>query len=123
MYIDVFRLLDKERESIAMEQEQATPMSILTEDAQAWYTAGEAAKRLVENSQRPVLPSYVSKLGALGKVRTYKVHNRLVLYSKEDIDAYQVEPRGKKSGEAAQARSKKRASGGKGSKGGHMIEI
>jgi hypothetical protein len=93
-----------------MGQKEIRPVSILTEDVQAWYTAGEAAKKLIENSKRPVLPSYVSKLGSLGKVRTYKIHDRLVLYSKEDIDAYQVEPRGKKSGEAAQARSKTKRS-------------
>ena len=91
-----------------MGQKKTKPVSILTEEVRAWYTAGEAAKKLIENSKRPVSPSYVSKLGSLGKVRTYKIHDRLVLYSKEDIDAYQVEPRGKKSGEAAQARSKNR---------------
>jgi hypothetical protein len=89
-----------------MEQKGTKLVSILAKDVQAWYTAGEAAKKLIENSKRPVSPSYVSKLGSLGKVRTYKIHGRLVLYCKEDIDAYQVEARGKKSGEAAQARSK-----------------
>lgn len=84
------------------------PISIPAEEVHAWYTAGEAAKKLTENSKREVLPSYVSKLGSLGKVRTNKIHDRLVLYSKEDIDAYRVESRGKKSGEAAQKRSGKK---------------
>ena len=81
------------------------PVSISAEAVQAWYTAGEAAKKLTENSKRPVSPAYVSKLGSLGKIRTQKIHDRLVLYSKEDIDAYRVEPRGTKSGAAAQKRS------------------
>lgn len=84
------------------------PISIPQSEVKAWYTAGEAAKKLTDNSNRAVLPSYVQKLGALGKVRTQKIHERLMLYSKEDIDAYTVEPRGKKSGAAAQARGKKR---------------
>jgi GIY-YIG catalytic domain len=58
----------------------------------AWYAAGEAAKKLSENSDRPVLPSYVQKLASLGKIRIFKMHPRLVLYSKEDVDAYRVEP-------------------------------
>lgn len=91
-----------------MVRKKVAPVSITNEDVQEWYTAGEAAKKLTENSNREVLPSYVSKLGTLGKVRTRKIHERLVLYAKPDIDAYRVEPRGKKSGEAAQARSNKK---------------
>jgi hypothetical protein len=79
---------------------------VIQEIEQEWYTAGEAAKKLTENSKRAVTPSYVSKLGSLGKIRMKKIHDRLVLYSKSDIDRYKVESRGKKSGAAAQARSK-----------------
>jgi hypothetical protein len=85
------------------------PQSLSTSDVEEteWYVAGEAAKKLAENSKRDVPVSYVSKLAALGKIRTKKVHDRLTLYSKTDIDDYKVEPRGKKSGTAARERSKK----------------
>lgn len=80
---------------------QGEPLSLSTEDMkERWYTAGEGAKKLSETSGRPVRPSYLSKLGSLGKIRTFKVHDRLVLYSKEDVDAYRVEDRGTKSGQA-----------------------
>jgi hypothetical protein len=86
------------------------PPSISSEEIETdWYTAGIAAQKLTENSGRSVRPSYVSKLGILGKVRTKKIHDRLTLYSKTDIDNYLVESRGKKSGKAAQERSQKPA--------------
>lgn len=91
-------------------RKQQQPKSFSEDDVQEmetnWYTAGEAAKKLTENSGRSVDPSYVSKLGQLGKIRMKKVHARLVLYSKTDIDNYTVEARGTKSGKAAQERSK-----------------
>ncbi len=76
----------------------------------AWYTAGEAAAHLSKNSGRPVGDSYARKLGMLGLVRTLKMHSRMTLYAKEDIDAYRVEARGKKSGAAAQERERKKKS-------------
>lgn len=78
-------------------QELAT---ISSEDLEEWYTAGAASKKLSETSGRPVGSSYVTKLGQLGKIRTRKIHDRLVLYSKVDVDAYRVEARGTKSGKA-----------------------
>jgi hypothetical protein len=95
-----------------MARKKERPVSISEQDTlefeQEWYTAGEAAKKLSENSGRAVLVSYVSKLGSLGKIRMRKIHDRLVLYNKADIDGYTVESRGKKSGAAAQARSGKK---------------
>jgi len=73
-----------------------------------WYTAGEAAKVLTINSGREVKPDYLAKLGSMNKIRTMPVNSRLTLYNKEDIDAYRVEKRGKKSGNAAQVRSSKK---------------
>lgn len=78
--------------------------SFTTEQMQAWYPANEAAKKLTENSHREVTPSYVQKLGALGKLRTFKISERFTLYCKEDVDAYRVETRGRKSGNAAKER-------------------
>lgn len=80
-------------------QEQGEPISLNT-NGQQWYTAGEGARKMSETSGRKVLPSYLSKLGSLDKIRTLKVHERLTLYNKEDVDAYKVEPRGAKSGAA-----------------------
>lgn len=81
-------------------------MSIKASEVSAWYTAGEATKALSINSGRSVPPTYVQKLAQLGKIRTQKIHARLVLYAKDDIDTYRVETRGKKSGQAAKQRSK-----------------
>jgi hypothetical protein len=79
--------------------------TVLNIDSQAWYTAGEAAAVLSANSGRPIRTDYVSKLGWLDKVRTKKIHARLTLYYRPDIDAYKVEARGVKSGEAQKAKS------------------
>lgn len=81
------------------QEQQEEPVSI-SSDGQRWYTAGAGAKKMSKTSGRKVLPGYLSKLGALGKIRTLKVHDRLTLYSQEDVDAYKVEPRGAKSGQA-----------------------
>ncbi len=59
-----------------------------------WYTAGIAALKITKNSGRKVSVSYISKLGALGKIRTQKLHERSILYYKPDVDVYVVETRG-----------------------------
>ena len=81
------------------EQQQEETISLST-DGEQWYTAGAGAKKMSETSGRKVIPGYLSKLGSLGKIRTLKVHERLTLYHKGDVDAYKVEGRGKKSGAA-----------------------
>jgi hypothetical protein len=65
-----------------------------------WYSATAAAERLSRNSGKPISSSYPRKLAEYGKVRTLKISERNVLYSKEDIDPYIVEERGEKSGRA-----------------------
>ena len=91
-----------------MPRKKNEPVKLSSEEVQdlagGWYTAGEAAKKLTETSKRQVGPSYVSKLGSLGKLRTKKLHDRLTLYYGPDVDAYKVEPRGKRSGAAMRAR-------------------
>lgn len=81
-----------------MARKKKTPATIVTTEGE-WYTAGEAAKRLSETSGRTVPPSYVNKLATLGKIGTKKVHERLTLYSKPDIDTYKVEARGVRAGQ------------------------
>lgn len=80
-----------------------TPINVVQTDKDEWYTAGEGAKVLSANSGREVKPDYLSKLGSLGKIRTKKINPRLTFYHKQDVDAYRVEDRGVKSGEAKKA--------------------
>ena len=76
-----------------------------------WYSATAAAERLSKNSGKLINSSYPRKLAEYGRVRTLKISERNVLYSKEDIDKYIVEERGEKSGRAkrqtAQPKGKK----------------
>jgi hypothetical protein len=72
------------------------------------YTSQQAAEVLSRNSVRPVAPDYVRKLAKQGKIRAFKVNDRLSLYHKGDVDAYIVEERGKKAGRAMQARAKQK---------------
>lgn len=65
-----------------------------------WYNPTEAAKRLAANSGKPVEVSYVRTLARYGKVRTYRISERVRLYYKADIDNYVVEERGEKSSRA-----------------------
>lgn len=54
-----------------------------------WYTAQEAAAKLGTTAK------YVRTLAIqYEKFQTYKLHDRLMLYKKSDVDSYQVE-RGK----------------------------
>lgn len=73
-----------------------------------WYTAGEAAKKLTENSHRYIDPDYLFKLGKLGKIRTKKMGPRTTLYHKSDVDGYMVEFRGVKSGAAKRLQAEQR---------------
>ncbi len=73
-------------------------------DMSGWYSASQAAEVLTRNSRTLVKPAYLRQLVLLGKVRTMKIGPRTNLYRKEDIDAYRVEGRGKKSGRAARTR-------------------
>lgn len=85
-----------------------TPVNIVQTDKNEWYTAGEGARVLSVNSGKEVKPDYLSKLGSLGKIHTKKIGPRLTFYSKQDVDAYRVEDRGVKSGEAKKAGAKRR---------------
>lgn len=67
------------------------------------YTAGQAAEIMTKHSNRPVSPDYVRKLAQKGIIGSMRIHARLSLYNKADVDAYRVEERGKKAGRAAQA--------------------
>jgi hypothetical protein len=50
-----------------------------------WYTAQEAAEKL------GTTPKYVRTLAVqYGRFKTHKLHNRLMLYWKEDVDTYQI---------------------------------
>lgn len=69
-----------------------------------WYTAGEAAKVITANSNRPVKPEYLRTLARLGKVDTKKIGDRTTVYSKADVDAYKVEDRGVKTARIQRAR-------------------
>lgn len=71
-----------------------------------WYSATAAAERLSRNSGKEISSSYPRKLAEYGKIRTLKISERNVLYSKEDIDNYIVEERGEKSGRAKRQTAK-----------------
>jgi hypothetical protein len=88
--------------------QQSTPVPSITIEDQQWYTAEQAAKKLSENSHRPVGPVYPYRLYMMGKVRTLQISPRVRLYSKTDIDRYIVEPRGAKSGQASAQRAKQK---------------
>ena len=70
------------------------------DDLKDWYSASQAAQILSKNSHTEVRQSYVRKLASLGKFRSLKLGNRTKLYRKDDVDAYRVEKRGRKSGAA-----------------------
>lgn len=73
-----------------------------------WYTASQAAKAIGKRSHRVVKPVYLRSLVRLDKIRAIKLGARTTLYSKEDVDAYRVEDRGKKVARAQKARAKER---------------
>jgi len=79
------------------------------QDLKDWYSAEQAAQVLSKNSHMVVKQAYVRQLVYLKKIRTLKLGNRTNLYCKEDVDAYRVEGRGRKSGRAKQARHVKEA--------------
>ncbi len=79
------------------------------QDLKDWYSAEQAARVLSKNSHTEVKQAYVRQLVYLKKIRTLKLGNRTNLYCKEDVDAYRVEGRGRKSGRAKQARHAKQA--------------
>jgi len=72
----------------------------MSQDLNNWYTAGAAAKRLAENSNRHINTSYVRQLAEKGLVDTLPLGPRTTLYKKEQIDNYIVEARGVKANRA-----------------------
>lgn len=81
----------------------ATGATSTDHDLDAWCTAGQAANILTINSGKEIKPDYLHKLGRLEKVRTKKLSQRTTLYYKPDVDAYVVEERGVKGGQAKRA--------------------
>lgn len=75
-----------------------------------WYTAKEAADRLSRESGREVDISYPRKLAQYGKIRSYKISDRVSMYLKADVDAYHVEARGEKAARAQRLRAKPKRS-------------
>jgi hypothetical protein len=62
-----------------------------------WITAKEAAAILTERSGHTVTDAYVRRLGnqsKLAKISTRQIDARTKLYSRKDIEAYVVKPRG-----------------------------
>jgi hypothetical protein len=67
------------------------------DDINNWLTAREAAKLLAEQSGHPVTDAYVRRLGnpnGLALFATRQVGSRLRLYSRKDIEKYQVGKKG-----------------------------
>lgn len=57
-------------------------------DLSQWYTAKQAAEKLGTTRK------YIRTLGVqYGKFKTHKLGDHLMLYWREDVDAYTVEPR------------------------------
>lgn len=75
-------------------------------DPEEWYTAVDAAKKLTENSGRPIDVAYVRKLAQKKLVKTLKLGERFSVYDRKAIDEYIVEPRGVKAGRAMHERKK-----------------
>ncbi len=64
---------------------------------QEWIPAGVAAKILEERYKRPVRVDYVTKLGALNRLRTQHIGSRMVLYNRRDVEEVQINFRTPKS--------------------------
>lgn len=77
-------------------------------DLSQYYTPEEAAATLSRNSGRKVTANYVRQLVVYGKISKVKIHERLNVYPKAEIDRYIVEDPGKKSGRAKKAKVKER---------------
>lgn len=77
-------------------------------DLSQYYTPEEAAATLSRNSGKRITTNYVRQLVAYGKINPIKIHNRLNVYPKAEIDRYIVEDPGKKSGRAKKAKAKER---------------
>jgi hypothetical protein len=62
-----------------------------------WITAKEAAAILSNHSGHNVSDAYVRRLGnpnGLAKIRIRQIDQRTRLYNRQDIETYQVQPRG-----------------------------
>jgi hypothetical protein len=62
-----------------------------------WITAKEAAAILTQRSGHTVTDAYVRRLGnpnGLALIAVKQIDNRTKLYSRKDIEAYAVKPRG-----------------------------
>ncbi|HYU74145.1 MAG TPA: hypothetical protein VEL31_15850 [Ktedonobacteraceae bacterium] len=62
-----------------------------------WLTAQEAAEILTARSGHDVSAAYVRRLGnpnGLAKIEIWQVDRRTRLYSRKDVEAYTVQPRG-----------------------------
>ncbi len=77
-------------------------------DLSQYYTPEEAAAVLSKNSGKRITANYVRQLVVYGKISKVKIHERLNVYLKAEIDRYIVEDPGKKSGRAKQAKSREK---------------
>jgi len=59
-----------------------------------WINAKKAAQILTEQNGRKVTEQYVRTKGDEGKLTTWQIDARTKLYSRKEIEAYQVKPRG-----------------------------
>ena len=62
-----------------------------------WLTAEQAAEILTKRSGHDVSSAYVRRLGnpnGLAKIEIWQVDRRTRLYSRKDVEAYTVQPRG-----------------------------
>src|SRR5215469_9857510 len=75
--------------------EQSTKRRHKSMPKSAWITAGQAAQLLTERFGRPIRPDYVTKLGAMNRVRSQHISSRMVLYNRKDIEQVQIKARGK----------------------------
>ncbi len=75
------------------------------------YTKQEATQVLSMNAGREVHEDYVRGLARNKHVRALKIHARLTLYNKHDVNTYKVEAPGVKAGQIAkeQAAARKKA--------------
>ena len=64
------------------------------EEITDWVTSKEAAAILTTNSGHAIKPDYVRLLGHKGKLTIREIDARTKLYSRKEIEAYQVKPRG-----------------------------
>lgn len=66
-----------------------------TPDNRRWYTAGQAAARMTQNSGKKVHPNYLHILASRGKIEHFELDATTWLYNADQVDGYVVKKQGR----------------------------